>query len=74
MKTYTNICSFSLIEKSRLYEYTNIFHFKSLTARYKMYPASLKSPFLVYVHWRLQVSTQMSTHTVSCVLDHSLFI
>ena len=48
-----SIYPFSLIEKSRIDEYANI----GVTAGQKMSHPSPKSPFSVFVHWRLQVST-----------------
>ena len=40
---------FCLVEKSRMYECANIFHFRTLTAGHKY--------IQVFAHWRLQLST-----------------
>lgn len=46
-----------LLLPSRIYEYANVVHFENLTQQNNMSPSSQKSPFSVYVHRRLQVST-----------------
>lgn len=48
---------FSLVEKSRIDKYANIFHVESSHVAHNMPPTSLKSKFSLFSHWRLQIST-----------------